>query len=239
VDDVRLGRVIRALRRRHGWRQVDLAQRAGVSQQEVSLLERGHLASVPLRIIRAVLAALDASAEVDVRWRGGALDRLLDERHAELVGHTVKSLIAFGWEAQIEVSYSSYGERGSIDVVGWHAGLGLLLVVEVKTELTSIEATLRKHDEKCRLAGRTTEDRFGWRPRAVARLLVAPPDRTTRRRLERADAVMRAAYPARGPAVRAWLQSPALPAPGMLWLTDTTRSSRSRAPVRIRRRRAA
>jgi transcriptional regulator with XRE-family HTH domain len=40
VDDVRAGRLIRALGLRLGWRQADLGVRAGVSQHEVSVLER-------------------------------------------------------------------------------------------------------------------------------------------------------------------------------------------------------
>jgi transcriptional regulator with XRE-family HTH domain len=61
VDDVRAGRLIRALRLRLGWRQADLGVRAGVSQQEVSVLERGHIETVPLRTLRAVLRALEGS----------------------------------------------------------------------------------------------------------------------------------------------------------------------------------
>jgi len=33
-----------------------------------------------------VFAAVDAGFDGTVRWRGGELDRLLDERHAALVG---------------------------------------------------------------------------------------------------------------------------------------------------------
>jgi transcriptional regulator with XRE-family HTH domain len=59
MDDQRLGRAIRALRHRLSWRQVDLGHRAGVSQDLISLVERGRLDAMPLRTIRAVAAALD------------------------------------------------------------------------------------------------------------------------------------------------------------------------------------
>lgn len=70
--------------------------------------------------------------------------------HAQLVGVTVVALRANGWASAVEVTYSIFGERGSIDVLRFHSASGSLLVIEVKTELTSLEATLRRHDEKVR-----------------------------------------------------------------------------------------
>ena len=43
MDDRRLGLVIRALRRRHGWRQQDLATYSGLSQSAISRVEAGHI----------------------------------------------------------------------------------------------------------------------------------------------------------------------------------------------------
>jgi hypothetical protein len=40
------------------------------------------------------------------------------------------------------VTFSIYGERGSIDLLAWHSETRTLLVVELKSELTSIEETL-------------------------------------------------------------------------------------------------
>lgn len=239
MNDVRVGRLVRALRLRLGWRQIDLAVRAGVSQQEISLLERGHLDAASLRIVRLVFRALDASAELDIRWRGGLIDRLLDERHAALVGDTLRRLVAFGWETATEVSYSVYGEHGSIDILARRGGVSLLLVVEVKSELTAVEQTLRKHDEKVRLGARIARERLGWDGRIVARLLVMPSDRTTRRRVARAAAVLDAAYPLRGSAARSWLQSPSAVPASLLWLTDTTGGGGSRRVDRVRLRVAA
>ena len=74
-----------------------------------------------------------------------------------------------------------YGERGSIDLLAWHEASRTLLVIEFKTELTSIEETLRRHDSKVRLAPGIARERFGWDPAVDARLLVLPEDRTARR----------------------------------------------------------
>lgn len=104
---------------------------------------------------------------LDVRWRAGALDRLLDEDHSAVVGALAELLGKLGWEVQLEVTYSVYGERGSYDILAWHRPTRTLLVIEVKTDVVSVEATLRKLDEKTRLAksaGKTSAGTYGPRP---------------------------------------------------------------------------
>lgn len=218
MDPIRVGRIVRVLRQRQGWRQVDLARAAGVSQPVVSRLEAGQLRSLPVGTVEAILEALGARGRFEVSWRGGELDRLLDERHAWLVGQVVRRLERFAWEAQVEVSFSVYGERGSIDVLAWHAASRTLLVVEVKTELTSIEETLRKLDAKVRLAPQAAVDRFSERPRVIARLLVLPDVTTARRRVAQAASVLDAAFPIRGQAVTEWLRRPVGGVAGLLFL---------------------
>ena len=48
------------------------------------------------------------------------------------------------WILAPEVSYSIFGERGVIDILAWHPTRRALLVIELKSELTSIEETLRR-----------------------------------------------------------------------------------------------
>jgi len=207
MNAVRLGLTVRALRRRRRWRQADLGSRSLASQQSISKIERGFAGEVSLRRIERVLAALDADLDVVVRWRGGSLDRVLDERHAVLVGAVTHVLGSGDWSLLVEVSYSEFGERGAIDLLAWRVADRTLVVVEVKTELTSIEATLRKHDEKVRLAPEIARRRFGGRaPWRVLRLLVLPDLGSSRRRVDEHAAVFDAAYPVRGRAVRAWLR---------------------------------
>ena len=222
VDPVRVGRSVRALRQRLRWRQVDLAQRAGVAQQTVSDIERGRSMTVALSRVIRVAAALDADIDLVVRWRAGALDRLLDERHAALSAATAERLQSLGYAVVAEASYSYFGERGSVDVLGFMALRSAIVVVEVKTELTSIEATLRKHDEKIRLGPRIARDRFGWTPRVVIGLLVVSDDSTSRRRAERHAVVLGAAYPNRGRAA---------------WAVAAAANSPARGLVRVRRSR--
>lgn len=222
MNDTTAGRLIRVLRRRKGWRQQDLADEVGVSQGLISLVERGHIDRVSLRTLRAILARLDATLALDVRRDGGIVDRLLDEGHAALAGTVANQLAGWNWEVVPEVSYSEYGERGSIDLLAWQAPSQTLLVVEIKTQLVSVEETLRKHDEKVRLSPKVAAERFGWRAAAVGGVVVLPSDRTQRRRVDRHAAILSLALPDRGHAVRAWLQRPAGRLAGVWFVTGTT-----------------
>ena len=239
MQDLWVGARFRALRQRVAWRQEDLAARAGVSQHVISLIERGRLEEVSLAKIRRVARELDAEFSTQLRWRGGDLDRLMDEGHATIVGRVGARLSEDGWECRIEVSYSVYGERGSIDVLAWRAVERILLVVEVKTELVAIEETLRKHDEKVRLAARIAAEQLGWNALAVARLLVLPSLPTPRRRVKRHAAVMQVAYPDRGTELQRWLAAPRVPATAGLLFVDAERSSRAIGRKRIRSARVA
>lgn len=58
-----LGHSIRALRRRSGFTQAELARRAGVSQPWISRLERGHPGAA-LSLVLEVIGTLDARVSV-------------------------------------------------------------------------------------------------------------------------------------------------------------------------------
>lgn len=235
MDDQRVGRVLRALRHRLGWRQTDVGAAAKISQDAVSRIERGFIDAMPLRSVRRVAASLGADLVVSIRWRGGEIDRLMDEGHAALVGAVAAVLAASGWEIQPEVSFAECRESGSIDILAWHAGSRTLLVVEVKTELTSLEETLRRHDAKVRLAPAIAGNRFGWRAAATSRLLVLPDLSTPRRRVRRHASVLDRAYPTRGPAMSGWIKSPVGSVAGMLFVSPT-HSGRGIQPSVSRRR---
>ena len=223
MDDQRVGRILRALRRRRGWRQRDLASRALCSQRTVSRAECGRLPSVP--VLRRLLRALDASLVLDVRWRAGALDRLLDEDHAALVSEVTQLLTKWGWEVHVEGTYSEFGERGSIDILAFMPAEGILLVIEVKTDLTAVESTLRKLDEKVRLAAQIGQKRFGWDVRGVGWLLIMPETSTLRRRVERHATLFERVFPVRGAAVRTWLRRPSGPVAGLWFLSSSHRTA--------------
>jgi hypothetical protein len=158
------------------------------------LIERGHLAALSIRMIRGVFASVDARFEGAVTWRGGLVDRLLDERHAQLVGQIAAMLEGLGWEVAVEVTFSVYGDRGSVDIMAVLPSERLALIIEVKTELTSIEGTIRRLDVKDRLGAAIVRERFGWEPAAVSRLLVVLDGATSRRRVAAHDRSLRVAF---------------------------------------------
>ncbi len=94
MDAYRLGRSIRALRRRRGWTQLELATRSGTSQSSASRLELGDISGMTVGTVERVVATLHARLDLTVRWNGELLDRLLDGAHAELVESTVRLLRA-------------------------------------------------------------------------------------------------------------------------------------------------
>jgi transcriptional regulator with XRE-family HTH domain len=217
MDPVRLGHSFRALRLQKRWRQVDLADKAGVSPSVISRIERGRLDTVPTRTLRCVAEALDASLDVRIRWNGEGLDRLLDQAHADLVETLVQRLRRDGWLTEIEVSFSIRGERGSIDVLGYHAATGMVLVTEVKSVVPDSQSTLVGVDRKARLAPEIARAR-GWTCRGVARLLVIGDSSTTRRRIEALAATYRAAFPVSGRGAARWLRQPDGPIAALLFL---------------------
>jgi transcriptional regulator with XRE-family HTH domain len=237
MNDVVVGRVLRALRRRKGWRQLDLARRASVSQRHISSIERGHLDGASLRMIRRVFSALETRVEAVATWRGADLERLIDEDHARLVNETARRLETNGWIVRLEVTYSEFGERGSIDVLGLRPVERACLIVEVKATIGSAESTGRKLDEKARLAPAIVERREGWRPETVGRVLVVP-EATSIRRLFTREPILSRMLPIDAVAVRTWLRRPLGPLAATWFLSGSThgaprRGSRVRLPKRM------
>jgi transcriptional regulator with XRE-family HTH domain len=175
MDDGRIGAVARALRIRAGMRQIDLARAAGVSQSLISAIECGHLEATTVGKLRRICAVLGARFDGQIVWHGADLDRLLDARHASLVEAAVQALRRLGWESLVETTYSIYGERGSIDVLGGTARRLAVVVEEVKSDIPRLEETIRKLDEKERLVVKQiAQERFGWQPSTIGRILLVP-----------------------------------------------------------------
>lgn len=225
MDEVRLGRSLRALRRRRGLTQAQLGAAAGFSREVVSRLERGDAGSIRIDMLVGAAAVLGARVDVHLRWQGERLDRLLDAAHAALVGRAVEVLASAGWEARVEVTFSRYGERGSIDVLARHGPTATVLVVEVKSTVPDLQGMLASLDRKARLAA-WVADQLDWGDVAtIGRLLVLPDRRTSYRRLAEHRSILTTALPDRGWRVRRWIRSPGAPGErplaGILLLPDS------------------
>ena len=238
MDDMRVGAAFRAVRLRRRWRQEDVALRAGVARSLVSDIERGHFGSTPLWRVRAIAAALDIRIDLILRWRGGELPRLLNARHSALHESVASRFEQLGgWHFAPEVSFSIYGERGTIDILAFHPASGSLLVIELKTEIVDVNDLVGTLDRKARLGRGIAADR-GWQARSVSRWVIVSSDRTNQRRIEAHRSMLRAAFPSDGHAVRRWLAHPAGSISALsMWSgvapTDTspTRSQRVRVPA--------
>lgn len=235
-----VGAAARALRHRSGLRQFDVAARAGVSQSTVSRIERGAWDEIQWRSISAVCEAAGLRLGVEGRWRGGDLARLLDHDHAALTAAMQRRLEAAGWLSAFEVTYSRYGERGSIDILGFHPSTHVLLVVEVKSVIADIQGLLRPIDVKTRLGATIGRDQ-GWTVRAVVPCLVVTDGTTARRRLA-ANAPLFSRFALRGRAAVQWLRAPVGTPTGLLLLAGLPSmrggNGRRAGRQRVRQRRA-
>lgn len=119
MDDLQVGRVIRAVRMRRAFTQAELARVAGASASTVSLIERGHLGQSSVGTVRAVATVLEVSLPFAPRWRGPELAALLDESHSRLVTAALAGLQFHGWGGRPELTFSRWG---SMDRSTWPAG---------------------------------------------------------------------------------------------------------------------
>ncbi len=263
VDDLRFGAAVRAVRVRRRLRQADVATLAGVSAATVGRVERGAVAGVTLGSVRSIASACGIRVELQPRWRGGELDRLLSARHSAMHDAVSRWLRQFGgWELVPEASYAIGAERGVIDVLGWHPAREAILVLELKTQIVDVNDLLGAMDRRKRLAPRIAADRGWWRPTsgqagflearnhdgsrhpgslpAIAVWVLVAEGATNRRRVAGHADVLRRAFPADGRALAGWLRDPSHSVAGLSFFSDRhwMNASAIRTPVhRVRRRR--
>lgn len=191
------------------------------------MIETGHAGEVDLDQLIRVVTALGAFLSVRIVYHGEGLDRLRDRRHAALVDALVARLRATGWDVATEVSFNHFGERGSIDILAYHAATRTLLVVEVKSVVPDVGGMLATLDRKVRLAPEIAHER-GWPVDRVARILVLPETSTARRRIDDHEATFQNGFPARNVEVNRWLQSPDGALSGLLFLSTAREDSQRR-----------
>jgi transcriptional regulator with XRE-family HTH domain len=225
MDRVRIGSTFRAIRIELRMRQSDVADRAGVSQQTVSSIERGRFGAVQTDVLASVAEAIHADLAVTVRWRGPKLARLLDRRHAQLQNLVAGLIANAGWEVHAEESFNHYGERGSVDILAWRPEIRALLIVEIKTELVDLQDTIRTLDMKARVVPEVVRRSRSWRPSAVAAVLVLPDTTVHRNAVARHSALLAAALPARTIAVRRWVRDPSGCLRGIWFVLNTSPDS--------------
>lgn len=235
VDDHQFGARFRAVRIRRGWRQRDVAARAGLSDATVSRLERGRLDLLTLHAIRAVARALEIRVGMSAWWRGADLDRLVNARHATLAEAVIRELTAIGgWLVRPEVSFAIRAEHGVIDLLAWHAASRTVLVIELKTALVDIGELLGTLGRKSRLALAVARD-LGWDPVHVGTFLIVAESSTNRRHAAEFGATLRSALPDDSRAAGRWLRAPAGPLSALMFFSDRRPMSTGRGTTNCRR----
>ncbi len=230
MDRVRVGLIFRAVRRDQRLRQADVAARADVAQQTISDIERGRFGRLSVDVYCRVAEAVGAEIVLAPRWRGPKLARLLDRRHARLQDATARLLSDLGWKVRTEETFNDYGDRGSVDILAWLASTEALLIVEIKSEIDSLEGTLRALKTKIRVVPRLVRRELGWQSRCVGAVLVLPDGSTHRDLVARHDALVSACLPARTCAVRQWVATPVGDIRGVWFLRDTDRGGLTEKP---------
>jgi transcriptional regulator with XRE-family HTH domain len=231
MRDLEVGRLLRMLRIRRGWRLRDVADRSGLSTTTIDRTELGSIATV--QVLRDHAAALDVRVEWSIVGRGADVARLLDEEHAAIVETLAAALGGSSWRVEVESSYSEYGERGRIDLLAFDPSTELLAVVEVTTELADLQELFGNLNAKVRLAPAVGR-RKGWHASRVATVLAVAATAANRATVRTQPALF-TAFDHR------WFRGQRLPGLGgdrlLLWIPATAAGRRSWLAGRRRVRR--
>jgi len=193
-----------------------------------------------LNTLRKVTNALAVPVELLLPWHGAEVDLLLDAKHAALQEAVVAWLTGIaGWTVFPEFSYAVYAERGVIDILAWHPGMRALLIIELKSVITDLQALVASMDRRQRLARKIVADR-GWEPASVSAWVIAIDSRTNRRRIAQHHSVLRAAFPDDGWAAKRWVKQPSSRLAALsLWPNVHPENARRGSATRVRVRTAA
>lgn len=239
VDFAAIGARFRAARINKGWRQKDLAERAGVSRSEVARIESGRFGNVTVKAVLQVGTALGIRIVWKLLSYAGDLDRIVNARHGalhEAVARWLRSIE--GWTFAPEVSFSILGERGVIDVLAWHAATRTLLVIELKTGIVDVSELMGGVDRKRRLAVRIAVER-GWHARAVSVWVLVAESSTNRRAVANHRTTLRAAFPEDGRRMRAWIRRPDASVRALSFWSSANSQGAKRGLAAVRRVRVA
>lgn len=242
VDMRYVGRVLRSMREHLGQSQADVATSAKISQSAVSRAERGAVGSLTVDALDRLAIALGGSLSIEIRTPAGLASRLVDRVHAGLVDRVVTLLP--GWETVLEYTFNHFGDRGSVDVLAWHAATRTLLIIEVKSALTDLQAMLVSMSRKLRIVPDAVRRDRDWDPQHVGRLIVVAGSTSNREIVATHRALFDASFPARTAEIRQWLHAPNGPIAGVWFVSTRTvptlrMDGRRRRAARSRRRGAS
>ncbi|HEX2755972.1 MAG TPA: helix-turn-helix transcriptional regulator [Candidatus Limnocylindrales bacterium] len=194
---LRVGAIVKDLRLAIRWSQRELAARSGVSQSLISAIENGRVRAMTFVTIQTLVETMGGRLIVDVA-RPFLGDRPLqgDAAHARCVSFVAGRLRRAGWQVATEIEIGGDRSRGWIDVLAFDPRTGVVLVIEVKTEIHDvggIERALGWYEREAWTAAR----RRGWQPRSTVGFLVLLATAANDERLQENRSAFAAGFPTR------------------------------------------
>jgi transcriptional regulator with XRE-family HTH domain len=171
-------------RRARRWTQRRLSSVCGVSQSMVSEIERAVAPDLPIGTAVRVLSALDVRIDLRLLAPTATAPPVTDRAHARCVAYVARRLERSGWLVATEVPVGDERWRGFIDVLAFHPGDRVLIVIEIKVVLDDVGATDRQLGSYERFAWAASRA-LGWNARAMSgALLLLATDENDRRSME-------------------------------------------------------
>jgi transcriptional regulator with XRE-family HTH domain len=167
-----IGTGIATIREAIGWTQEELGARVGQTQGWVSRVENGRIEDLTFTSAERLLGAMGARLVVTVDAPHlGDRRRQREPGHSRMSAHAGTRLTRDGWQVATEVEVGGDRSRGWIDILAYHAATGILLVIELKTEIHDVGAIQRSLGWYEREAWQAAR-RLGWRPRHIVGCLL-------------------------------------------------------------------
>jgi len=228
-----LGGAVRVGRRARRWRQRDLGAKVGMSQSQVSKVERGLGGSLPLSSWVALGLAVGRPLRVDLSRPVDVIEPM-DAGHLAAQEWLLRLIASHGWRADFELPTRPQNPSRSIDVAARDVAGRRLLVLEVWNRITDIGASVRASTRKRAEADALAATMAGeGDPYRVTMAWLIRPTAANRGLLRAYPAILRSRFP--GSSVRwvAALSSGSDPPaePGVMWIDP---ASGRLSPVRLR-----
>jgi transcriptional regulator with XRE-family HTH domain len=221
-----VGATVRSSWSRFDWSQRELSRRSGVSQSRISSLERERIRTLRVTEMDRIFSALGVRYWLGVEPASVVLERQHDLVHARCAVHVANRLEAAGWLVQREVEIGDGRSHGWIDILAFAPRSGLLLVIEIKTEIRdfgAIERTLNWYQREAPRAAR----RFDWRPGRVGSALLVLESRQNDTLISTSRVTFRHGFPGRATELRAAIDGTGSPPVSRFLAMIDPRSRRS------------
>jgi hypothetical protein len=140
-----------------------------------------------------------------------------------------------GWQILVEYTFNHFGDRGSVDLVGWHPRHRALVLVEIKSRITDVQDLHAAMGRKRRIVPTLLARERGWQGRSVGQLLVVREASAQRRLIARHAEIFLASLPQRGREARAWLVHPVGPLSALWFLSPSNGVTAERLEARPQR----